>query len=89
MSWPELGWIVLGAVFLVCFGLLLGATWTTQAIQPKLRQQAVERRRLNEEWLALRDAHRQLGECPRCGYRFTTPRSHSRPARIERTLDDD
>jgi hypothetical protein len=62
MNWPALGWILLGAVFLICFGVLLGATWTTQSILPKLRQQAEERRRLNEEWLAVRAARRQLAE---------------------------
>jgi uncharacterized paraquat-inducible protein A len=58
---------VLGAVLLVCLGLLLGSSWTIQAVQPKLRQQAEERRRLNEEWSAVRTARRQRGECPRCG----------------------
>ncbi|MDQ4032541.1 MAG: hypothetical protein M3332_09840 [Actinomycetota bacterium] len=44
---------VLGAVLLICLGLLLGTTWTPQALQPKLRRQAEERRRLNEEWVAV------------------------------------
>ncbi len=57
---------VLGAVILVCLGLLLGASWTIQALQPKLRRQAEERRRLNEEWLAVRTARQQQDECPRC-----------------------
>ncbi len=57
---------VVSGVLLVCLGLLLGTSWTTQALQPKLRQQAEERRRLNEEWLAVRTARRQRGECPRC-----------------------
>jgi hypothetical protein len=57
---------VLGGALLVCFGLLLGATWTIQALQPKLRQQTEERRRLNEEWSAVRAARRRRGECPRC-----------------------
>lgn len=50
---------------LVCIGLLLGAAWTTQALQPRLREQAEERRRLNEGWLAL-SAARRRGQCPRC-----------------------
>jgi hypothetical protein len=58
---------VLGAVLLVCLGLLLGSSWTIQAVQLKLRQQAEERRRLNEEWAAVRTARRQRGKCPRCG----------------------
>jgi hypothetical protein len=54
-------------VLLVCLGLLLGTTWTIQALQPKLRRQAEERRRLNKEWSAVHTARRQRGECPRCG----------------------
>ncbi|MGH3811223.1 MAG: hypothetical protein ACRDUV_02050 [Pseudonocardiaceae bacterium] len=57
---------VLGGILLVCLGLLLGASWTVQALQPKLRRHAEERRRLNEEWSAVRAARRQRSECPRC-----------------------
>jgi cell division protein FtsL len=57
---------LLGAVLLVCLGMLLGAAWTTQALQPKLRQQAQERRRLNEEWSAIHTARQQRSQCPRC-----------------------
>lgn len=59
-------WSALSVVLLVCFGLLLGATWTTQALRPRLRRQAEERRRLNAEWSAVRTARRQRGQCPRC-----------------------
>ena len=62
---------VLSGVLLVCLGMLLGSTWTIQALQPKLRRQAEERRRLNEEWAAVRTARRQRGECPRCGSPFS------------------
>ncbi len=58
--------MVLGGVLLVCFGLLLGATWTIQALQAKLRRQAEERHRLNTEWSAVRTARQQLDTCPRC-----------------------
>jgi sulfite exporter TauE/SafE len=58
---------VLSGIMLVCFGLLLGSTWTIQALHPTLRRQAEERRRLNEEWAALRTAHEQRHRCPRCG----------------------
>jgi hypothetical protein len=61
-----LGWVLVGSILLVCLGLLLGATWTTQILQPKLRHQAEERRKLNAEWLAVRTARQQRGECPRC-----------------------
>lgn len=60
------GALLLGAALLICLGMLLGAAWTTQALQPKLRQQAQERRRLNEEWAAIRTARRLRGQCPRC-----------------------
>ncbi len=56
---------VLSLVLAACLGLLLGAAWTTQALQPKLRQRADERRRLNEEWAAVRTS-RQRSQCPRC-----------------------
>lgn len=53
----------------LCLGMLLGAAWTAQALQPKLRRQADERRRLNAEWQVMRDTRRsvQLVRCPRCG----------------------
>ncbi len=57
----------MSGVILVCLGILLGASWTTQALQSKLRLQAEERRRLNEEWSAVRTARRQRRKCPRCG----------------------
>lgn len=66
MTRQVLGAVLLGAVLLICFGLLLGATWTTQALQPKLHRQAEERRKLNEEWSAVRAARRLRGTCPRC-----------------------
>ncbi len=89
MSWLELSWILLGALLLVLFGLLLGTTWTTQAIQPKLRQQANERRRLNDEWMALRAARQQIRECPRCGYRFTERGPYFASTLTEGPQDDD
>ncbi|MBV8540355.1 MAG: hypothetical protein JO063_02605 [Pseudonocardiales bacterium] len=66
MTWQALPWALLGSALLVCLGLLLGATWTTQLLQARLRRQAEERRRLNAEWLAVRAARRQGGRCPRC-----------------------
>jgi hypothetical protein len=58
-------------VLLMCLGILLGAAWAVQACQPKLRRQAEERRRLNDEWLAVHTARREHGACPRCGYLVT------------------
>ncbi len=57
---------ILGAVLLLCLGLLLGTSLTVSTLEPKLRRQAEERRKLNEEWAAVRTARRQRSECPRC-----------------------
>ena len=80
---------VLGAVLLVCFGLLLGWSWTIQAVQRKLRQQAEERRRLNEEWSAVRAARRQRGTCPRCASPLSERDWYFAPTLVERPGDDD
>jgi cell division protein FtsL len=66
VSTQVLAWLAVAAVLLVCFGLLLGVAWTTQAIQPKLRQWAEERKQLDEEWSRLRTLRHQRGSCPRC-----------------------
>ncbi|HSZ28402.1 MAG TPA: hypothetical protein VK784_01430 [Pseudonocardiaceae bacterium] len=57
--------VCLGILF--GLGLLLGTTWTIQALQVRLRHQAEERRRLNAEWAAIRTARQQRVQCPRCG----------------------
>jgi cell division protein FtsL len=80
---------ILGAVMLVCLGLLLGSTWTTQALQPKLRRQAEERRQLNEEWSAVRTAHEQRGKCPRCASLLTERDWYIAPTIVEEPSDDD
>jgi CHASE3 domain sensor protein len=84
----QLSWILLGAVLLVCFGLLLGVTWAIQALQPKLRQQAEERRRLNAEWVAVRAARSQRESCPRCGYALLRRDRYFTPA-PDSPADDD
>ncbi|MGH3902422.1 MAG: hypothetical protein ACRDTA_30040 [Pseudonocardiaceae bacterium] len=61
MTWG-LTWDVLGGTVLLGLGMLLGTSWTTLTLKPKLRRQAEERRRLNEEWSALRTARRQRSE---------------------------
>jgi hypothetical protein len=81
-------WVVLGAGLLVCLGLLLGASWTTQALQPRLRKQAEERRRLNEEWSAVRAARRQR-ECPRCGSLLAERNWYIEPTLVEDPAGDD
>jgi hypothetical protein len=79
---------VLSAVLLICLGLLLGTSWTVQALQPKLRRQAEERRRLNEEWSAVRAARRRQCECPRCGSPLTDRDWYCAPP-VEDPPDDD
>ncbi|MGH3888159.1 MAG: hypothetical protein ACRDSZ_16615 [Pseudonocardiaceae bacterium] len=81
--------MVLGAVVLVCFGLLLGATWTVQALQPKLRRQAEERRRLNEEWSAVRAARQRRGKCPHCASPLSERDWSIEPRAAEDQPDDD
>ncbi|MGH3973834.1 MAG: hypothetical protein ACRDS9_10995 [Pseudonocardiaceae bacterium] len=63
MTSQVLGLVLLGAALLVCLMLLLEAL-TNHALESRLRQQAEERRRLNEEWAALRTARRQQGQDP-------------------------
>jgi hypothetical protein len=81
--------MVLSAVLLVCLGLLLGAAWTVQALQPKLRRQAEERRRLNAEWSAIRTARRRRGECPRCASPLSERDWFVAPTAVEDPPDDD
>ncbi len=78
-----------GAGLLVCLGLLIGASWTTQALQPKLRRQAEERRRLNAEWSAVRTARRQRSECPRCATPLSERDWYYSTTLVEDPPDDD
>jgi hypothetical protein len=80
---------MLGGVLLICLGLLLGVTWTIQALQPNLCRQAEERRRLTEEWSAVRTARRQQSECPRCGSPLFEARWYIAPMVMEERPDDD
>jgi hypothetical protein len=80
---------MLSAILLACLGVLLGATWTIQVSQPKLRRQAEERRRLNEQWSAVRTARWQRRECPRCGSPLTERDWLRAPAIVDEPLDDD
>ena len=86
---PVLGWLMLGALLLICLGLLLGASWTTQALQPTLRRQAEERRRLNQEWVALRDARQRLQRCPRCHWSLSERNWYSTGTLVDEPLDDE
>ena len=89
MTREVLGWLLLAAALLVLLGLLLGWAWTNQALQPKLRRQAEERRRLNEEWLAVRAARRQQAECPRCASPLSEQDWYYAPTLVEEPPDDD
>jgi uncharacterized protein YneF (UPF0154 family) len=80
---------VLGAVLLICLGLLLGTTWTIQVFQSKLQRQAEERRRLNEEWLALRTTYLQRGRCPRCGTPLAEQGWWFAPTTVKERPDED
>jgi uncharacterized paraquat-inducible protein A len=80
---------ILGAVLLICLGVLLGTAWTIQALQPRLHRQAAERRKLNEEWTAVRSARRQRGLCPRCGSSLSEQDWYIAPVVVEDDLDDD
>ena len=79
---------VLGAILLICLGMLLGTTWTTQALQPQLRRQAEERRQLNEEWSAVRTARQQRGTCPRCASVLTDRDWYIAPMIVDDPSDD-
>jgi len=81
---------ILGAVLLVSAGLLLGATWTIQALQATLRRQAEERRQLNEAWSVVRSARRQRGACPRCASALSDQEWYFAPMTlVEDPPDDD
>lgn len=65
---------VLGSILSICLGILLGSTWTIQIVQVKLRKNASERRKLNQEWLAIREVQAAMHKryprtnCAHCGY---------------------
>ncbi|MGH3695229.1 MAG: hypothetical protein ACRDRX_14805 [Pseudonocardiaceae bacterium] len=83
------GGVLFGAAMLILLGLLLGWAWTNQAMQPKLRKQAEERRRLNEEWLAVQTARRQRSKCPRCASPLSDKDWYYVPTLVEDPPDDD
>lgn len=81
--------LIVGGLLLVCFGLLLGTAWTTQINQAQLRRQAEERRRLNEEWAAIRAIRWQQNECPRCASSLFERNWYFAPTSVEERPDDD
>ncbi|HWR48232.1 MAG TPA: hypothetical protein VN327_11570 [Pseudonocardiaceae bacterium] len=89
MTWQVLSWALLGSPLLVCLGLLLGTTWTTQILQSRLHHQAEERRKLNAEWLVVRAVRRQRGQCPRCASPLPEQDWYFASTRVEDPPDDD
>jgi hypothetical protein len=58
-------WIVgLGGLLMLCFGMLVGSTWTVQILNRQFRRLAIERRELNTTRLAMQDTTLR---CSRCG----------------------
>lgn len=58
--------LVLGAVLVLCLGMLLGSSWTLQGARRRLRLNAAERRDLNAKIRTLREAR----QCWQCGHRL-------------------
>lgn len=47
-------WMIgLGWLLMLCFGVLLGSTWTVQVVNRQYRRLAIERKRLNATRLAM------------------------------------
>jgi hypothetical protein len=89
VTWQALCWILLFAGLAVCVGLLLGTTWTLQIMQSRLRRQAEERRKLDEEWTAVRTARQRPGRCPYCTMPLPEYESYPEEAAGEDPPDDD
>ncbi len=58
--------LVVVGLLLIGLGALIGSSWTVQALEGKFRQHAAERRRLNEEWRAVRARRAQQRRCIDC-----------------------
>jgi hypothetical protein len=58
-------WIVgLCGLLMLCFGILLGSTWTVRILNRQSQRLAIERRELNATRLAMQDTSPR---CFRCG----------------------
>lgn len=75
--------IITSAGLLICLGLLLGGSWTRQALHADYRHRAEQRRQITEEWQAIRTA-RHHNHCPRC----TSPLSLHDPYHELTTIDE-
>lgn len=68
-----IGLLLVVSAGLLCFGGLLGASWTTQIMGKVSRRHATERRELNQGWRELAAA-RRAGDavlCPQCDDQLT------------------
>jgi hypothetical protein len=81
--------IMVSAGLLICLGLLLGASWTGEALQAEYRRRAEERRKLNEAWQEIRTARHQMRQCPRCTNPLSEQDSYLEPTVIEELPYDD
>ena len=79
--------ILTSAGLLICLGVLLGGSWTSQALQADFRHRAEQRRQLNEEWQAIRAA-RHHNHCPRCTSPLSPHDSYHKPTIDESPYDD-
>ncbi|MPZ64626.1 MAG: hypothetical protein GEU83_03595 [Pseudonocardiaceae bacterium] len=73
-------------LLLIGLGALIGSSWTVQALEGRFRHHAAERRRLNEEWSAVRAYRAQQRRCVDCEDELDLYR---RPALVTGALDDD
>ncbi|MGH3979800.1 MAG: hypothetical protein ACRDRZ_12500 [Pseudonocardiaceae bacterium] len=79
--------MLVGGLVLIGLGILLGCAWTTQALEGRFRHQAAERRRLNEEWQAVRALRAQRNRCVDCDAELDW--LHRQPALVTGSQDDD
>ena len=79
--------ILTSAGLLICLGVLLGGSWTSQALQADFRHRAEQRRQLNEEWQAIRAA-RHHNHCPRCTSPLSPHDSYHKPTIDESPYGD-
>ncbi len=76
--------LVVGLVLIVV-GALVGSSWTIQALEGRTRQHAAERRRLNEEWRAVRAYRARQRRCIDCDDEL----DYRQPALLARMHEDD
>ena len=80
--------IITSAGLLICLGLLLGGSWTRQALQADYRHRAEQRRQLTDEWQAIRSA-RHHNHCPHCIRPLSPHDSYHEAITIDQAPNDD